>query len=264
MHRRRCVAVALAVLFLAACEEHTVTIRYAPDAGDEYRLRSEVETEVVRTIDGETDVERSTSQLNATETVTAVGEDEIAVEVRVERDGSPSRTYEVRFDPTGHLSAIDLVEGVPTEALGIVLTTDLPADISSPPPGPLEPGQTWTIERTITGPDRDEPARVLGTGRLDSLGVVDGHEMGVVVVEVSVPLHSVMDTADGRVTVRGTQTVVSRTSYDLDDGTARSDTTDITGDVDVLVEPPSGIDAPPVPGTITYVIETRTRRTRSG
>lgn len=261
MHRRLAVAAA-AVLSLAACEEHTVSIHYQPSAGDEYRLQSGVDTEVVRTIDGETEVERTSSQLQATERVTSVDDDEVAVEVRVERDGSVPRTYEVRFDPTGHLSAIDLVEGVPTEALGIVLTTDLPADISSPPPGRLEPGATWDIERLITSPDRDEPFTVTGTGRLESLGVVDGDPVGVVVVEVSVPLHSVTVTDDSRVTVRGTQTVVSRTSYRLGDGTARSDATEIHGEVDVLVEPPAGVEAPPVPGTITYVIETQTRRSR--
>lgn len=261
MHRRLVVAVA-AVLALTACEEHTVAIRYQPSTGDEYRLQSEVDTEVVRTIEGESDVERSSSRLRATERVTSVDEDEIAVDVRVERDGSVPRTYEVRFDPTGHLSAIDLVEGVPTEALGIVLTTDLPADIASPPPGRLEPGATWTIERRITSPDRDEPFTVSGTGRLESLGVVDGDPVASVVVEVSVPLHAVTETDDGRVTVRGTQTVVSRTTYGLDDGTARSDVTDIRGEVEVLVEPPAGVEAPPVPGTITYVVETETHRSR--
>ena len=264
MHRRCVVAVVAAttVLSLAACEDHTVAIRYQPTVGDEFRLHSEVDTEVARTVDDDTDVQRNSSRLEATETVTSVDEDEIAVDVTVERDGSVARTYEVRFDPTGHLSAIDLVEGVPTEALGIVLTSDLPADISSPPPGRLEPGATWTIERVLTSPERDQPFTVRGTGRLDSLGMVDGTPIGVVVSEVSVPLHSVTVTDDGRVTVRGTQHVVSRTTYDLDGGTARSDSTDIRGDVEVLVEPPEGIDAPPVPGTISYVIEAQTRRTR--
>lgn len=262
--RRRCIAAVAVTLSLTACEEHTVAIEYRPEPGDEYVVGAQVESEIVRTVDGETDVERNTSRLDAVETVTAVDDDEVAVEVTVERDGSVPRTYEVRFDPTGHLSTIDLVEGVPAETLGIGLTTDLPADISSPPTGRLEPGATWTIERVITSPDRDEAFTVTGTGHLTSLGVVDGTPIGTVVVEVSVPLHSVMLTDDGRVTVRGTQTVRSRTSYDLDEGTARGDTTDIRGDVDVLVEPPEGVDAPPVPGTIRYVIETQTRRAKAG
>ena len=251
-------------LALAACEEHTITIQFEPMVGDRYRLESEVDAEILRTVDGEVDVERSESRLSASETVTAVDEDEIAVEVSVERDGAVPRRYEVRFGPSGHLSAIDLVEGVPTPALGLDLASGLPPDLVSPPTGPLEPGATWSNEREITNPDTDETVVVSGTGRLESLGVVDGVPIASVVVEVDVPLRSVESTADGRVTVRGRQTVVSRTRYDLDNGTARHDRTDIRGEIDVLVEPPEGIDAPPVPGTIRYDIEAETHRVPVG
>lgn len=263
MHRRR-VAVAVAAISLTACADHTVAIRFEPDVGDTYDLRSAVDTEVVRIVAGDPETERSESRLDATERVVAVDDDEIAVEVTVARDGSPARTFEVRFDPSGRLSAIDLVQGVPTDALGLDLATGLPAAVVSPPAGPLEPGATWTIEETVGGRDGDGEVTVTGTGRLESLGVVDGIRTGVVVVELTIPLRTVTDTADGRITVRGSQTVESRTDYDLDDGTARSDRTDIRGDIDVLVEPPEGIDAPPVPGRIRYRIETETARTPTG
>jgi hypothetical protein len=258
---RRCAAALLLVLTVAACEEHTVAIRFDPEVGDHFRFRSEIETEVTRTIDGDRDVERDVSRLEATETITEVAEDEVGVAVTVQRDGAPVRSYTVRFDRTGRLSTIDLVEGVPTEALGLDLATDLPADIASPPGGRLEPGATWAIDRRVTVEDRT--VTITGSGRIDALGVEDGRAVAVAVVELSVPLRSVVQTPDGRVTLRGTQRSHSRTTYDLDDGTARADRTRIQGDVEVLVEPPEGIEAPPVPGSVRYDVRSETRRIRS-
>lgn len=263
MFRRRRSALAglvVAALFSVACEEHTVTIRFDPDVGDRYSFRSQISTEVEREIDGERTVESARSELEATESVIAVDDDTVTVEVTLDRDTAPSRSYEVRFDRADKLTAIDLIEGVPAEALGLDLATDLPTDVASPPDGPLEPGDTWVIERTFTVEGREEPSVVTGTGRVDALGVEDGHEVAVVVVDLRVPVHSVVDTAAGRVTIVGVQTSRSRTTYDLADGAARGDRTDIDGDLDVVVEPPAGVVAPPVPGRIRYRVETETSR----
>ena len=237
-----------------------MAIRFRPDAGDRYRLRSEIETEVTRTIEDETDVDRSRSRLRATEEVVDVDRDEVQVEVTVARDGAAPRTYETRFGRTGRLSTIDLVEGVPTEALGLDLATGLPPEIMSPPAARLEPGATWTVERRVVWDDDGEPVTVRGTGRLASLGVEDGREVAVAVVEVSVPVRSVVETADGTVTLAGVQRSRSETAYDLADGTARRDRTVIDGDLDVIVEPPRGVDAPPVRGAVRYEVHSTTTR----
>lgn len=260
MSTRRLLLVAMTLLAVAACDPHTVEIRFDPAVGDGYRFRSDVRTEVERTIDGETTSEDSSSVLDATERVVAVDDDEIRIDVTLERDGTTQRNYEVRFDRGDRLTAIDLVEGVPADALGLDLATDLPADVASPPPGPLEPGTTWAIERVVEIAGQVDPIVVRGSGRIDSLGVVDGNDVAVVVVDLEVPIRSTIETADGEVTVRGTQQSRSRTTYDLADGAARSDRTDITGDVSVIVEPPTGVVAAPVEGTIAYRVETRTRR----
>lgn len=257
---RRLFLVAMTVLVVAACDPHTIEIRFDPAVGDGYRFRSDVRTEVERTIDGETTVEDASSVLDATERVVAVDEDEVRIEVTLERDGTTQRTYDVRFDRGDRLTAIDLVEGVPADALGLDLATDLPADVASPPSGPLEPGTTWEIERVVEIADQTDPIIVRGSGRIDSLGVVDGYDVAVVLVDLEVPIRSRIETADGEVTVRGTQTSRSRTTYDLTDGAARSDRTDISGDVTVIVQPPTGIVAAPVEGSISYLVETRTRR----
>ncbi len=257
-----CVLVA-ATVALAGCRTSTIRIAFAPAVGDRYRVRSQVDTEIARTVAGTVDHNRATSHLDATERVVGVHEHEVSIEVTVQRDGDDPRTYEASLDPTGRLSSIDLVEGVPAEALGLDLASDLPASISSPPTGPLAPGATWRIEQHIPDPGGGRPLTVTGTGRLTSLGVEHGDDVAVVVVELDVPVRSVTETEDGRVTVRGSQRVFSRTTYALSDGTARTDRTRIEGEAKVTVDPPAGIVAPPVDGSIHYSVVTETHRVRA-
>lgn len=252
------------LLAVAACEEHTVSIRFEPEVGDRYRFRSDVETSVTRTIGEDVETVEDTSVLQASETVIDLEDEEVLVEVTLERDGAAPRTYEVRFDRADRLTAIDLVEGVPASALGLDLDTDLPADIASPPSGPIEPGTRWFIDRAVRLGGRGEPSSVTGTGRIESLGIEDGHEVARAVVVIDVPVRSVIETKEGRVTLIGDQRSESRTTYDLADGAARRDRTEIRGTLDVIVEPPAEITAPPVEGAISYTIRTETRRVATG
>ena len=263
IRRAATVAVALAsLLVLGGCEPHTVAIDFDPEIGDRYRLRSVIDTEISRTIQDETTVDRSVGRLVATETIVDVDDDDIEVEVTVARDGAAARTYEARFGRTGRLSTIVAVEGLPTDVVGVDLAAELPSDIASPPAGRLEPGTTWTIDRPVTLPGRTGSVRVTGSGRIDSLGVEDGHEVAVAIVELTVPVRTVVDATDGRVTLVGTQTSRSETAYDLADGTARRDHTEIVGETDAIVEPPAGIAAPPVRGTVRYEIRSESDRRR--
>lgn len=257
--RRLITAVALAGAgLLAACDPHTITLQFSPSVGDEYQFQSTIRTEFTRVLEGApTDVVEDESVLDATESVTAVG-DEISVDVVIVRDGAPARSYTARFNRGDHLTAIDLIEGAPADAVGLDLATDLPADLGSPPSTPLEPGDRWTIERRIdTG---DGTIVVTGRGRVRSLGVVDGRDVAVIEVMLEVPIRSELSTPNGPVRLDGTQVSESVTTYDLADGAVRSDRTQISGSVDVVVEPPPGIEARPVPGTITYSVSTDTER----
>jgi hypothetical protein len=255
---------AVALLVGPACEEHTVAVRFDAGVGDRWVLRSTIETEVVRTIAEERSVERTRSRLRATESVIDVDDAGYDVEVTVARDGADPRTYEVRFDRSGRLSAIGLAGEDPTEALGVPLATDLPADVISPPAGRLEPGERWEIDRRVRLPGRPAPVRVRGAGRIDSLGVEGGRDVARAVVEVVVPVRSQSETPAGRITLVGSQTVTARTAYDLVDGTARRERTTIAGDTDLVVEPPAGVDAPPVPGSLRYDVRTETDRRPAG
>jgi hypothetical protein len=248
------------VLSLAACEEHTVAVRFEPEVGDVYRFRAEVETDVVRTVDGVTTSEADAATLDATQTVQAVADDEVLVRVALRRDDAAPRTIDVRLDRASRLTAIDLVEGVPAEALGLDVAMHLPADIASPPTGRLEPGDRWEILREVSLGGLARPVLVQGQGRIDSLGVEDGREVVVAVVELDIPVRTVIDTADGRVRLVGTQRTTSETAYDLEDGAMHRDRTVTDGAVEVIAEPPAGVDAEPLRGDIEYRIVTRTRR----
>jgi hypothetical protein len=228
--------------------------------GDVYRFRADIETEVTRRIDGDVTEEADEAVLVATETVRSVAEDEVLVRVALQRDDAAPRTLEVRLDRASRLTAIDLIEGVPAEALGLDVATDLPADISSPPTGPLEPGARWRIDREVTIGALARPVVVQGAGRIDALGVEDGHDVAVAVVELEVPVRTVVESADGRIRLVGTQRTRSETAYDLFDGAMRRDRTVTEGEVEVIAEPPAGIEAAPLRGDIEYRIVTRTRR----
>lgn len=241
-----------------------MAVRFEPEVGDVHRFRAEVETEVVRTVDGVTTNEDDAATLDATQTVQAVADDEVLVRVALQRDDAAPRTVDVRLDRASRLTAIDLVEGVPAEALGLDVAMDLPADIASPPTGRLEPGARWEIRREVSLGDRTRPVLVQGRGRIDSLGVEDGREVAVAVVELDVPVRTIIEGDTGRVRLVGMQRTTSETAYDLGDGAMNRDRTVTEGTVEVIAEPPAGVDAEPIRGDIEYRIVTRTRRLGGG
>ena len=237
-----------------------MAVRFEPEVGDVYRFRAEVETDVRRDLDGEVTSDSDRAVLEATQTVRDVADDEVVVRVGLRRDGSAPRTVDVRLDRTSRLRAIDLVEGVPADALGLDVSTDLSADITAPPTGRLEPGDRWTIERQVELGDLPRPVTVRGHGRIDRLGVEDGHRVAVAVVELEVPVRSLVDGDAGAVRLIGIQRTTAETAYDLADGALRRDRTVTEGDLGLIAEPPPGIDAAPVRGALEYRVVTRTSR----
>lgn len=251
----------MAIGGLAACEPHTVEVRFAPEPGDVLAYRSVVRTTTESSLGGDDADATELSVLETTQSVRDVEDDAIVVDIAVRQDGAPARAFEVRLDRAGRLSGIDLIEGVPTRALGLDVGPDLPPAVASPPPGPLEPGTRWTIREPVQVDGLPRPLLVTGRGRIASLGVEDGHEVAVAVVELSVPVRSVVPGPDGEVTLIGTQTSRSETAYDLADGAVRRDRTEVTGQVDVIVQPPAGVEAPPLRGELRYEVQTETSRT---
>ena len=243
---------------LGGCAEHTVSIAFDPMIGDEFQYRSEITTVVDRPVDGEHTHTEESSVLDATETVTAVSDTDVTLDVALERDGAPARTYTSRYDRGDRLTAIDLIEGVPAEAIGYDLTTDLPADLTSPPAGPLRPGQRWEIERVLdTG---DEPLRITGVGTVESLGVVDGRDIATVVIEVEIPVRSEITFPNATVVLDGWQRTRSVAVYDLAEGALVTDESTIEGDVDGLILPPPNVNDEPKAATVVYSIDVVTNR----
>lgn len=259
--RRPAIAVAsvVVVLGLTGCEPHTVDLGFDPAVGDVYRFESTIRTEVLRTVDDRVEEpEVETSTLAATETVTDIDDGSVSMDVSITRDDAPARNYTALFDRGQHLTAADLVEGAASDAVGLDLAADLPTDLSSPPAGPLEPGERWTISRSV---DTGHGAIVVtGTGRVVSLRVEDGNNVAVVEVELTVPIRSSLDNPNGEVLLDGTQIGRSRTVYDLTEGTVRSDQTSVEGEVRLVFRPPEGVQAEPVLGSIVYSVATDTRR----
>lgn len=260
-HRRPALAIGIGVLALAttACEPHTIDLGFDPAVGDTFRFESTIETEVLRTVDDRAEepvVETST--LEATETVTDIADGTVTMDVEITRDGAPARSYTASFERGEHLTAADLAEGAASEAIGVDLAADLPTDLSSPPDGALEPGERWTISRSVdTGHGE---IQITGTGHVRSLGVIDGHDVAVIEVEVTVPIASSLDNPNGVVHLDGIQVSRSRAVYDLNEGTVRRDRTTVEGEVALVIEPPGELDAEPVEGTIVYSVATQTRR----
>lgn len=244
---------------LTACEPHTIDLGFEPTVGDTFRFRSTIRTEVDRSVEGRSeDPISEESVLEATETVTDVDDEGVTMDVSIRRDGAPARDYTARFAHGQHLTAADLIEGTTADAVGMDLAANLPSDLSSPPPGPLEPGQRWTIEREVA--TEHVPIVVTGQGRVRTLAVHDGHDVALVEVELVVPIRSVIDHPNGLVHLEGRQISRSHTTYDLTEGTVRHDRTTIDGDVSWNLEPPPGVEAVPLPGTIAYTISTNTQR----
>lgn len=252
---RRVGALALAV---AACTTGSADVAFEPAVGDTFRFEAEVDTLVDRRIGGQAsgqDQAFDSVSLVATETVTAIDDEAITATVEVARDGIAVDDYEVRFDRADRLLTLDVVGGAPAAAIGLgpaIPTLDVDANLTTPPGRDLRPGDRWDIH--------DDAGARIGGGRVESLGIVDGRSVAVVVVELTVHVDETVPGPDGEVALRGRQTSRSRTAYDLDDGIAATDETVVRGSFDLRYLPPTGVTAEPVTGRIAYEIRADTRR----
>lgn len=255
-------AVLLATISLTGCRDGTVRIAYQPSVGDETVYALHVETDTVLSLDDREEPTRrsSSARMRATQTVLDVSPgspDEAArVAVRVERAGSPARTFVARLDRAAHVRSIESVEGLPASVLGDVGLPELvPAAAAVVPSRPLRPGQAWTIDAPIQLPG-STPSRLRGSGRLVELGVVDGRDVGVVRSTTRVRVARSTDVADGRIAADGTQTTTSLTRHALDDGSLVTASSTTRATFGVVVSPPfgSGIVAEPVEGTLRVVV----------
>lgn len=232
----------MAVAGLGGCGAGTVTVAFSPQAGDVHRYRYEISGSVEQELDGaDPVVNRLSVDLDVDEEILRTGEDgTVTARLRVRRDGAPAETVEVHLDGSGGLAGIDLGAGTATPAeLGVL---DEVLSIPALPTGPVAPGQRWRLES----------AGIDGEGRLRRLGVIDGRDVAVVDTTARHGLDEDLTSAGSAVHLAGTIRATSRGAYDMADGALRRATTTARGSVDLVVNPPAGVTATPVTGTITY------------
>lgn len=263
------VLVVTAALALGACRSGAVEITYGPAPGTRVEYRVEVDTLTVWDLDEDTALdagpvsEPDRQELVVRQEVLAADESGVRVDVTIERPDAVPRRFVVRFDRAARLTRVERADGIPTSTLDDLGLAELfPAAAGAPPDAPLEPGSSWKVDDELLLPGSAEPVALQGRGRLVQLDVRGGEDVAVVRTELSFPVRTVAAAPSGQVRLDGDQQVSQRSVHRLADGTLESSDTVTVGDYDVLVEPPPGRTADPVPGTLH--IEVRTRTTRLG
>jgi hypothetical protein len=257
------IAIVVALL-VSGCRDDHVTIVFHPKVGAvfDYRIHVVSSTRTALPDRPKATPPSATADLSARQRVLDTTNGTSRVEVRLTRQGIGERTFVMRFDRAAQLTAVDSVEGIPTEALGALgLSEIFPASAGAPPDRPLRPGDRWTIDDHVQLAGMDAPAQLTGTGRLVELGVIDGHDTATVSSSTSLPLTSVTATSEGVQTLTGTQTTTITVVYDLDTGAVRQSTAATTGRFALTLAPPPGQSGTPLRGSLTVELQSEIART---
>lgn len=257
----RCIAVLAALLIVAsACGDDTVRLTYQPKAGDRSEYEVTVRSESVVRIPGQPE-RRQDDQvvLRAEHVVLAADRSGTRLRIRLRRaDAGPAeaREFVVRFDRAAQLAEVEEVEGLPARILGdLGLAEIFPAAAGTPPDRRLEPGERWEI--VDSGDGSAEPAK--GRGRLASLGLDGGRDIGIVETVLELPVARTGSSADGLFRLVGEQYTDSRTAHDLSDGSIRWSEAETVGKYELSLTPGEQ-DLPAVRGSLRVRVESKTRR----
>ncbi len=233
-------SLAVASTVLGACRADTVEVVFAPDAGATYRYVAEIDSLTVTELPGRAPVEvRDRASLDVTQRVLEVGAEGVRIQVVLSGAGTGDRTFVMRFDRAAQLTEVESVEGIPTGALGeLGLSEIFPAAAGAPPPGPLSPGQRWTIDDEVSLPGMLTPGRLTGSGRLAELGVIDGNDTATVSADVTLGVTTTGLSRTGGRALEGPQRTESEVTYDLDDGAVRSASSQTEGRFRLVLTPP--------------------------
>ena len=246
-----------------------------PAVGDVARYRIAVRAVTVTTIGDEAPRRRtSTSDLVARHRVLASGPDGSRVEVRLEQQGGEATTFVVRLDRAAQLVEVERIEGLPAGALGdLGLSEIFPAAAAAPPRRRLAPGDSWPLDGPVRVDDSPKggdgladgygpPARLVGRGRLVSLGVTGGRRLANVDSRYTMPVHRTATESGGHLALEGTLATRARVAYDLDDEEVASVEARSTGRYAVTLLPPAGVGGMPVAGTLVVTVSSTSRRVR--
>ncbi|TMK88119.1 MAG: hypothetical protein E6G57_08450 [Actinobacteria bacterium] len=163
-------------------------VAFRPPVGARYRYQ--VDVTKVRTIQLGSEAPQRTvdgARIEADETVLTSNPQGIRVRVELHRSGSAPRLFVVRFDRAAQLTAVESIEGLPASILEpFGLSEIFPAAAGAPPARPLAAGEQWTIDDGLTLAG-SAPARLQGSGRLVSFGVVGGRKVASIRSSTKLP-----------------------------------------------------------------------------
>ena len=248
---RRLVAVGVLAVVASGCRPSTVSVAFAPQVGDRYAYRYEIEATITRAIEGEEpEVIHVDTELVARQEVRARTSRGARIRLELTREGGTTRTAVALVDRAGSLEGVELVEGLGAEVLGAA-DSIVPTHLPGPPDRPLAPGDRWS------GDDGDLHSH----GRLERLGVIDGRDVAVVRTTATEDLARSVRAGASATEVTGRVRSGATTSYDLLDGATRRSRSWSRGEVQARFAPPRGVVADPVRATIEFEVTVRVTRT---
>jgi hypothetical protein len=263
MSRRTLIGlIVLASVVAAGCMDPAIRVSYRPRVGTMTSYELRVTTSSTTKLIGEAPQARHDSfVLRSDQRVRRAqpGAD-TQVAVRLSGAGQTPHNFLVRLDRAGQLATVESVEGVPSAALGnLGISELLPSAAGALPREALRPGDRWRISQLLRiGSLR--AGRLVGWGRLASLGVSHGTKLAVVDTEVALPVDRISDLDSGGTSrlvgsVHTTMHVVQRVS----DGVVLQARARSIGRYKVTLEPPAALAGPPVNGTLTVTVSSVTK-----
>ena len=259
-----------AELLLTGCRPGTVRVNFRPPPGARYQYETEVRQVTVTRLSGRPE-ERSTEEatLRADDTVIDSGPDGVRMRVVLQRSGSPTRTFVVRFDRAAQLAGVETVEGLPAAVLGALSLPEdiLPGAAGAPPNRPLAPGESWTIDSPLRLPGT-QPTRLEGSGRLVELQVVGGgRQVASIQARTRLPLARSTELRDSRLSLDGVEVTDSVSTHAISDGAIEELRAVTRGDFALVLAPAgaggaagAGGGGQAVTGRLSIEVRSRTRR----
>jgi hypothetical protein len=251
------------VVLVAACDDPAVRVSYRPRVGTTTSYELRVTTTSHTRLVGEPPKDRHDSFVLRSDQRVRRSEpgSDTQVSVHLSGAGQEARDFVVRFDRAGQLATVETVEGVPPSAtLGnLGISELLPSAAGALPRRALRPGDRWRISQRLR--IGSLPAgRLVGWGRLASLGVSHGTKLAVVDTDVALPVDRTTEIDTGGTSrligsVRTTMHVVQR----VRDGVVLQARAHSVGRYDVTLSPPNDLVAPPVTGTLIVTVTSTTK-----
>ena len=252
-------ALAAIAALAGACRSPDIRLAYAPAPGTVYRYAVHVVSTSTTVLSGRAP-QRHADVLDFVAVDTVLAADQAGTRLRVEVSSGPRSlgSYVVRLDRQAALTGIDAENGQPLTAAGALQLQDLlPAVAGAPPDRPLRPGDRWQVNEPVQLPTL-AAARLVGAGRLDALGVLDGRRVAETRATGSIELGPTASGSAGQVGLRGHETIFVTSARAVDDGAVERSTASTKGLFDILLLADG--KAPLVTGQLVVNVSSTTRR----